>query len=405
METLISQFSELVTKLPPETDRVYEKQMTALAQKCHTPQWEAALMHMVESRHNNAYEAFFVLCTIYRRNKDFRKLGTIIHDYDYFWEHPSYNHIVIMYHVHSESFYDYDELLEMAYLDAENFRDNAGYLHTFANSFATICENCNDDDRKVIISRWYSRARDAIDTALRLEPYYAKFYCTKGRIISANEEYAAGLAMIREAISLEESSRPDYPLTISNYQYYRLLITSRSQNRELSRRLQQLERLLEGLKVPASMELPPAPTAYSGEDAYAFVSYAHADSREVYGIVEKLNDLGKRVWYDGAIEPGAEWSEVLGEKISNCSVFLLMLSNNAINSLNVRKEFNMALSLGKPIIAIVLEQVSLTPGMCLQLQYAQMIEKFKRSPKDFEQQLQQIPLEFPADGLPEEVTV
>ena len=405
MENLIAQFLDMVKKLPPETDRVYEKQMTALAQKCYSPQWEAALMHMVESKHSNAYEAFFVLCTIYRRNKDFQKLGTIIHNYDDFRDHPSYNHIVIMYHVHSESFYDYDELLKMAYQDAEAFRDNAGYLHTFANSFATICENCNEEDRKAIISRWYARARAAIDEVLRLEPYYAKFYCTKGRIVSANGEYANALALIREAISLEESSRPDYPLTISNYQYYRLLITSQCQNQELTKRLQQLESMLAALKLPQKQALPPAPAAYCGEDAYAFVSYAHADSEEVYAVIEKLNSFGKKVWYDVAIEPGAEWSEVLGEKISNCSVFLLMLSNDAINSLNVRKEFNMALSLGKPIIAIVLDEVALTPGMSLQLQYAQMIEKFKRSRKDFEQQLQQIRIGPAADNWQEEVAI
>lgn len=392
MEELIVQFTNLVTEIPNETCRTYESLMTKLSQKCHGPAWEAALLRIVDTQMAHDYEAFFVLCTIYRRNKDFQKLGTLLSRCAYFSIHPSYNHLVVMYHVHSESFYDYEELLERAYMDARTFRDNAGYLHTFANSFATICENCNNDDRRVLIGRWYSKVMDAIDSALRLEPHYAKFYCTKGRIIAANEEYEMALAMIKEAISLEDSSRVDYPLAISNYQYYRLLIASKLQNRDLYKKIQDMEALLKDVAVPVSAPVQvPVPGVYNGDKNYAFVSYSHLDSTEVYHVIDHMNALSKRVWYDAGIGPGEEWSEVLGQRIEGCSAFILMLSNHSINSLNVRKEFNLALALSKPIVGVFLEDVVLTPGMRLQLELTQMIKKHELSQEDFLCKLQQLP--------------
>ena len=393
MEQIIGELVQQMQALPPETDHLYESRMTKLAMSHASGSHIRALLQMLEQEHPHAYEAFFVLCTIYRRNKDFQKLNVLLRSHYQFSIHPSYNHLLIMYHTHSESFYDYDDLLRLACADAESYPTNPGYLHTFANAFTTICENCNEEDRSTLVKSWYHRAVKAIDTAMALKPKYAKYFCTKGRMLALNREYVKSLDMIQRAISLEDSSRPDYALTISNYQYARLTIATQQQTGALLERLQYLEGQLSRL-MAASVEPQEelAPLAYQGTGRYAFVSYAHLDSADVYSVIRTMNSLSMNVWYDSGIAPGEEWPETLGERIEHCSVLFLMISNNSIISRNVRREVNLAISMEKTIIGIFLEDVALSPGMRLQLELTQMIRKYMLSPNEFKQKLLQIPL-------------
>ena len=135
-----------------------------------------------------------------------------------------------------------------------------------------------------------------------------------------------------------------------------------------------------------------APLAYQGTGRYAFVSYAHLDSADVYSVIRTMNSLSMNVWYDSGIAPGEEWPETLGKRIEHCSVLFLMISNNSIISRNVRREVNLAISMEKTIIGIFLEDVALSPGMRLQLELTQMIRKYMLSPNEFKQKLLQIPL-------------
>ena len=61
---------------------------------------------------------------------------------------------------------------------------------------------------------------------------------------------------------------------------------------------------------------------YQGEEALAFFSYCHADSTVVYPLIEELNRMGYRIWFDDGISIGDEWPEVIAEKLEKCSVFL-----------------------------------------------------------------------------------
>lgn len=51
-----------------------------------------------------------------------------------------------------------------------------------------------------------------------------------------------------------------------------------------------------------------------------------------------------KVWYDDGIKPGDEWPEVIGNRITNCQLVIIMLSHNAILSANVRRGITMAIS-------------------------------------------------------------
>lgn len=106
-------------QLPPERSREYEKQLTKFTEQYSNIKHLGIYNRMIEENHPNAYEAFFCLCTIYRHNRDYTKLNSLLRSCNKFKKHLSYNHILAMYQVHSESFYDYDELLTMTCQDAE----------------------------------------------------------------------------------------------------------------------------------------------------------------------------------------------------------------------------------------------------------------------------------------------
>jgi hypothetical protein len=43
--------------------------------------------------------------------------------------------------------------------------------------------------------------------------------------------------------------------------------------------------------------------AYTGDKPYIFISYGHRDSALVYPELQRLYDLGYRLWYDEGIDP------------------------------------------------------------------------------------------------------
>lgn len=367
--------------LTDETKREYENAITKFAEQ-HCEDVHIKTFEKLMCKNNKySFPAFFCLCTIYRRNKDFEKLNKIIFQHTNFQSHISYNHILVMYLVHSESIYDYDNLLELAFKGAETLSENSGYLNTFANAFATICEKCNKEDCLTIVDIWYERALKAIESAIALEPKYAKFYCTKARIISLRGRFEEAISLILHAISIENSSRPDYALTIMNYQYYRLSILMRQQASEFEKQTDGNSLNAKQQKITQTDKDYPKP--YTGNDRFSFVSYSHDDAIDVYKYINLLQKNKINVWYDKGILPGEHWNETLGERIINSSVVVVFLTNSSINSANVRREINMALLHKKPIVVVMLENVILSPGIQLQFALGQIIKKEELNEFDF----------------------
>ena len=113
--------------------------------------------------------------------------------------------------------------------------------------------------------------------------------------------------------------------------------------------------------------------AYEGKEPYIFVSYAHKDSPAVFHIVEQLSARGYRIWYDEGIEPGSEWPEYIANHLLGAEMVLSILSPNAVNSVNCRREINFALSKNKPVLTIHMEEMELPVGLELQLSSQQSV--------------------------------
>ena len=387
IEKYIEEAIDFFSKLPSEKTREYEKKIAKYAEHSVSSERQRALERMIADKMPSEYEAFFCLCTIYRRNKDYERMSQLLNSHPEYKRHLSFNHLVVQYYVHSETFYDYDGLLLMAYREAEMLDENAGYLQAFCNAFITIVEQCDEESRKKIIREWYDTAERCINKAIELEPDYAKFYSTKARIVGIKGMFSEAESLFNTAISKENSSRPDYAITIQTYQYHKLNMALRKLEYKCNEKLSMMEDRLREMHIQIDTETPPSSSyprtakmevhAYHGTDPYAFVSYSHLDSGEVYSIISAMQDREMNIWFDEGIQVGDEWPEEIGERLIGCEAVIVMLSSNSIKSANVRREVNMAMSENKKVIVVLMDDVPLSPGMKLQFGMYQMLDAGK----------------------------
>lgn len=115
-------------------------------------------------------------------------------------------------------------------------------------------------------------------------------------------------------------------------------------------------------------------SAYTGSEPYIFISYSHKDS-EVMDILHEITSSGYRVWYDEGIKSGRNWADEISMRLKNCSQFVVFISNNAIESENVKDEIHIAVKYRLDMQVIYLEEVKLEGGLELQLDRKQAIHK------------------------------
>ena len=101
---------------------------------------------------------------------------------------------------------------------------------------------------------------------------------------------------------------------------------------------------------------------------YVFISYSSKNKDVADAFRHLLRKNGIDNWmapYD--IPAGSEYAEVLYDSIAGCSCLLLLLTDVSQNSKWVKKEVNVAISNGKPVIPVKLEDVELNSAMKLYL--------------------------------------
>lgn len=127
--------------------------------------------------------------------------------------------------------------------------------------------------------------------------------------------------------------------------------------------------------------------AYTGDQPYVFVCYAHADKEFVYPELAWLKAQGCNIWYDQGISPGASWRNELADSISGSRLFLYFITPQSIESRNCQKEVNFAIEHEKPFIAVHATQTTLSPGMELSLSDIQAILKYELSEEQYRDKL------------------
>lgn len=115
------------------------------------------------------------------------------------------------------------------------------------------------------------------------------------------------------------------------------------------------------------------PPAYEGPENYAFISYAHKDSKKVMPIAKYMADKGYRIWYDDGIAPASEWPENIALHLYKSALFIAFITDNYVASPNCRREFTFALQKNRPFLGVILEKTDLPLGVEMQLSAQQCI--------------------------------
>lgn len=93
---------------------------------------------------------------------------------------------------------------------------------------------------------------------------------------------------------------------------------------------------------------------------YVFISYSTKNQLEADALRQLLIDNGISTWMaPGDIPAGSKYAQVISKAVKNCACFILLLSENAQNSVWVAKETERAVNYRKPIIPVQIEDVRL----------------------------------------------
>jgi len=124
--------------------------------------------------------------------------------------------------------------------------------------------------------------------------------------------------------------------------------------------------------------------AYSGDDEpYIFISYAHKDAHIVFPEIKRFHNEGYNIWYDQGLTPGQEWDDEVAEALLGCSLLVVFISKNSMDSNNVQDEIKLALDERIDIVPIYFEYTKLPPGLRLRLSNKHAIFKYSLSDKDY----------------------
>lgn len=91
-------------------------------------------------------------------------------------------------------------------------------------------------------------------------------------------------------------------------------------------------------------------------DAGVFVSHATGDRAAAEGLVSALEARGRRCWIATRDIPlGANYAEEIVKGIGGSEAVVVVLSQEAVGSRHVRREVNLGIDMGKPILPLSLE--------------------------------------------------
>lgn len=212
----------------PDTERRFEETVTGFASRGNNnnaASREYLRMILEEEDGDVAYAAFYMLQVMLRRLKEFRQMRENFEKYGpVFSSKNSYSHIWVLYQIESGEDFDADDTLRHAEQDCIEFPNNAGFIHLFADVYATACERAEPREREEIVRKWGEAAEKMADRAIELDSGYAKYYCTKARIHALRKDYRTAERCISQAIDKEDSNRADYQIRLLNYQYHKTMI-------------------------------------------------------------------------------------------------------------------------------------------------------------------------------------
>ncbi len=101
-----------------------------------------------------------------------------------------------------------------------------------------------------------------------------------------------------------------------------------------------------------------------------FVSYARVDKPYCIQIIEMLDV--HEVWYDQRLYAGQQWWKEILRRLDWCEGFIYLLSPESIASEYCRREFELAVNLGRHIFPVLIHPDATVPSQIKDMQYADL---------------------------------
>ena len=101
---------------------------------------------------------------------------------------------------------------------------------------------------------------------------------------------------------------------------------------------------------------------------HVVISYTIEDSRHAVELANRLRSAGVEVWiHEGGIDAATQWTQEIVGAIEQCSAFIILLSQAAVNSKNVQSELSIASENEREILPVEIEQITLPSSFRYQL--------------------------------------
>ena len=123
--------------------------------------------------------------------------------------------------------------------------------------------------------------------------------------------------------------------------------------------------------------------AYLGDEPFVFASYAHTDKLDVYPILDYLNNMNIKIWYDEGIAVSENWKRSIALNLERCKTFLVFITPQILKSEYVKKEISFALKKHKPFFAVYLTETTLPTELEFELVDIQAMMKFMMPKTEF----------------------
>lgn len=136
-------------------------------------------------------------------------------------------------------------------------------------------------------------------------------------------------------------------------------------------------------------------------EPHLFISYSRVDKSFTVQLERYLRQAYDNVWFDESLHGGQLWWDEILKHISQCDIFIYLLSPESLESTYCLAEFSEAVRLQKQILPVLIRDRAPIPPDISKYQYVDMSGGFKaRSINNLQASLARLTRELPSEPLP-----
>jgi tetratricopeptide (TPR) repeat protein len=122
----------------------------------------------------------------------------------------------------------------------------------------------------------------------------------------------------------------------------------------------------------------PVTPEQSGLTRSVFISYATKDRKQALSVCKAIESRGTKCWFSSRdVEPGENYQEAIVQSIRNARAMVLVFSEAANNSDEIKKELSLASRYHLPVMALRIEDVEPSDAFAYELSTRQWIDAFE----------------------------